>query len=80
LRSAVPAIQPSENPLLPPEYDGIWNALVLLITFFMVLALFDVMRSPRATMLKAMEWVVLIVLVPVVGPMIWFLYGRNRFN
>jgi hypothetical protein len=38
------------------------------------------MRSPKATMLKAIEWVALIVVVPVVGPMIWFLYGRNRFN
>lgn len=70
----------AENPLFPPEYDGAWTALTLLITLFMVGALYDVMRSPRATMIKAVEWVVLIVLVPIVGPSIWFLYGRRRFN
>jgi hypothetical protein len=73
-------MRPSENPILPPQYDGFWTAFVLLVTFLMIWALFDVMRSPKATMLKAIEWVALIVVVPVVGPMIWFLYGRNRFN
>lgn len=73
-------LRPADNPLFPPEYDWVWTALTLMIAGFMLAALYDVMRSPKATMLKAVEWVVLIVLVPIVGPSIWFLYGRNRFN
>jgi uncharacterized membrane protein YhaH (DUF805 family) len=70
---------PAENPLFPPEYDWAWNALIWLITILMMTALVDVMRLRRATLLKALEWVALIVVVPIIGPTIWFLYGRNRF-
>lgn len=65
------------NPLWPSAYDGLWSALIGLISVLMFAALFDVMR--RATPLRAVEWVALIVLVPVVGPGLWFIYGRSRF-
>lgn len=68
------------NPLLPPEYGGYWRAFILLVSVFMLAALFDVMRNPKATLLKALEWVALIVILPIVGPAIWFLYGRRRFE
>ncbi len=67
------------NPLLPPEFDWAWSLLIFLVTALMIAALFDVMRLRRATLLKAVEWVALIVVLPVVGPAIWFLYGRARF-
>lgn len=67
------------NPLFPSELDWAWNLLILLVTTFMVAALFDVMRLRRATLLKAVEWVALIVVLPIVGPSLWFLYGRTRF-
>ena len=66
------------NPLLPPEYDWVWTAFIVLVSAFMFAALLDVMRT--ATFLRAMEWVALIVLVPIAGPAIWFLYGRTRFT
>ena len=65
------------NPVWPSAYDGVWNALIGVVSVFMFAALFDVMR--RATPLRSVEWVVLIMLVPIVGPIIWFMYGRNRF-
>lgn len=68
----------TENPLWPAAYDGLWNALMVLVSGLMLLALLDVMRT--ASFLRAVEWVVLIVLVPVVGPAIWFIYGRRRFD
>lgn len=74
----MPTVLFAENPLLPAEYDFAWRALIFLITVMMLAALFDVMRT--ATFLRAVEWVVLIVLVPIVGPTIWFVYGRNRFQ
>jgi hypothetical protein len=65
------------NPVWPSAYDGVWNALIGLVSVCMFAALFDVMR--KATPLRAIEWVVLIMLVPILGPSIWFIYGRNRF-
>ena len=70
-------LAPLANPLWPDTYDWMWNALVFLVSGLMFVALLDVMRT--ATFLRAVEWVVLIVLVPVAGPAIWFIYGRNRF-
>ena len=70
-------LAPAANPLLPAGYDWAWSALLFLVSGLMFAALIDVMRT--ATFLRAIEWVVLIVLVPVAGPAIWFIYGRNRF-
>jgi hypothetical protein len=70
-------VLPAENPLLPAAYDGVWSAFIGLVSVLMLGALFDVMRT--ATFLRAVEWVVLIVLVPIAGPAIWFAYGRRRF-
>lgn len=36
-------------------------------------------RSAALVRLRAVEWVALIVLVPIAGPAIWFAYGRRRF-
>lgn len=73
----MPFVVLAQNPLFPSEYDWVWQALIVTITAFMFAALIDIMRT--ATWLRAIEWVVLIVLVPIAGPTIWFLYGRNRF-
>lgn len=70
----------AENPLFPPEFDWAWQALILLITGFMLAALYDIMQLRKATFLKALEWVALVVAVPVVGPAIWFTVGRTRFE
>lgn len=74
----MPLVIWTENPIWPAAYDGLWNALIFLVSALMLLALLDVMRT--ATFLRAVEWVVLIVLVPVVGPAIWFIYGRRKFD
>jgi len=71
-------IVPAANPLFPAAYDGVWSAFIGLVSILMFLALIDVMR--KATFLRAVEWVVLIVLVPIAGPAIWFAYGRQRFS
>lgn len=68
----------TENPLWPAAYDFLWTALMFLVSGLMLAALLDVMRT--ATFLRAIEWVVLIVLVPVAGPALWFIYGRRRFT
>ena len=68
----------TENPLWPAAYDGLWTAFIALVSVLMFVALMDVMRT--ASPLRAVEWVVLIVLVPIVGPALWFLYGRRRFS
>lgn len=73
----MPFLVLAENPLFPPEYDWLWRALIFIVSGFMLAALFDVMRT--ATFLRSVEWVALIVLVPIAGPTIWFVYGRNRF-
>lgn len=51
------------NPVWPSAYDGVWNALIGLVSVCMFAALFVVMR--KATPLRAIEWVVLIMLVPI---------------
>ena len=73
------SVVPAENPLLPAAYDGVWTAFIALVTVLLFAALLDVMRLRKATFTRAIEWVVLIVLVPVAGPGIWFAYGRRRF-
>ena len=73
------SLVPTDNPLLPSSYDGVWTAFIALVTVLLFGALLDVMRLRKATFTRAIEWVVLIVLVPVAGPGIWFAYGRRRF-
>ena len=68
----------TENPVWPAAYDGLWNTLIFTVSASMLLALVDVMRT--ATPLRAVGWVALIVLVPLLGPVIWFVYGRRRFD
>ena len=72
-------VVPAENPLLPAAYDGVWTAFIALLTALLFGALLDVMRLRKATFTKSVEWVALIVLVPVAGAGIWFAYGRRRF-
>lgn len=69
---------PTANPLFPDEYDWVWNGFLFLVSGLMFLALIDIMRT--ATFLRAVEWVALVVLIPIAGPAIWFLYGRTRFT
>lgn len=70
----------AENPIFPEQYDWAWNAFIGMVTVLMLAALYDIMQLRRATFLKALEWVALVVAVPVVGPAIWFAYGRRRFE
>lgn len=69
---------PTANPLFGAEYDWVWNGFLLLVSALMFLALVDIMR--RASFLRSVEWVALVMLLPVAGPVIWFAYGRNRFE
>lgn len=66
------------NPLIPAGYDIAWS-LVAFVTFALtVVAIVSLMRiARRLTTTQAVVWVVVVVFVPLVGPLSWLFIGRR---
>ena len=61
----------SENPVLPAVYDVIWSGVVVLPVVLLIWAMVSIARSgldPRVRLV----WAIIVLLLPVVGPICWF--------
>ena len=62
----------SENPLLPAAYDVIWSGVVVLLVVLLIWAMVSIARSrldPRVRLV----WAMVLLLLPVVGPICWLI-------
>lgn len=71
---------PTDNPIFPPEYDYVWNLLMWLVVGLLVLALVDLVRSEEKHFVRGMGWAAIIIGLPIIGPALWFMYGRLTFQ
>ncbi|WP_413354206.1 PLDc N-terminal domain-containing protein [Microbacterium sp. 1P06AB] len=66
------------NPLLPAGYDIVWSVVALMAAVLAIVALVSLTRSARRlTSTQALLWVLVVLLVPVAGPLAWLAVGRR---
>ena len=72
------------NPLIPVWFDLAWRgfvlgALVLLVLalVLLVLALVQIARTSELSSTGRAIWVLIVLFVPIVGPVVWFSIGRR---
>ena len=61
-----------ENPLLPTTYDIVWTVVFALGVVLALLALVSIARiAKRLTSTQALIWTLVVIFVPVLGPLAW---------
>ena len=66
------------NPLVPAGYDIVWSIVAIVVFALMVTALVLLARNARwLTAAQALVWTLLIIFVPVIGPVSWMAIGRR---
>jgi uncharacterized membrane protein YhaH (DUF805 family) len=66
------------NPLVPAGYDIVWSVIAIVVFALMVTALVLLARNARRlTATQALVWTLLIIFVPVIGPVSWMAIGRR---
>jgi hypothetical protein len=72
---------PENNPLLPAAYDIAWSAAVVIVLLLMVGALISITRTTkRITSPQALIWTLVVIFVPLIGPLSWLFIGRRSAN
>lgn len=72
---------PENNPLLPAAYDTAWSVAVVVVLLLMVIALISITRTAkRITSPQALIWTLVVIFVPLIGPLSWFFIGRRSAN
>lgn len=66
------------NPLLPAGYDVIWTISLAVIASLAVVAIAQLVRAKAVAGLEAAIWVLIILVLPVVGPIAWFAVRPDR--
>ncbi|WP_026818898.1 PLDc N-terminal domain-containing protein [Arthrobacter castelli] len=64
------------NPIMPMWFE-VAVLLPLILHFFLLVALISVGRTSRHTSAAKGVWVIIILAVPFLGPILWFLIGRS---
>jgi len=66
------------NPLVPPAYDIVWSACAVVSVLLIVIAFVSLSRRASGlSPLVALTWSVLIIVVPVLGPVAWLAVGSR---
>ncbi|GAA3591272.1 PLDc N-terminal domain-containing protein [Agrococcus terreus] len=66
------------NPLLPAHYDLLWTAAMVGVVVLGVSAFISISRRARQTPLAvSLAWIGVVLLIPVLGPLLWFAAGRR---
>lgn len=64
------------NPLVPNFVDGFLMFAAIAATIFTLASIVSWFRSVRALRLAQFGWLAAILLVPILGPAAWFVFGR----
>ena len=65
------------NPLIPVWFDLAWSGFVLCALGLLVFALVQIARSSELSSTGRAIWVLIVLFVPIVGPVVWFSIGRR---
>lgn len=66
------------NPLLPTAYDIAWTVAAALAAVLAVIALVSITRRARLlSWPQAVIWTLIVILVPMLGPLAWLSVGRR---
>lgn len=65
------------NPLIPAGYDYAWGAIILAVAILTVAGIVSILRSPRLATAGRLLWLVLVLVVPILGALAWFVGGRT---
>lgn len=69
------------NPLLPASSDLLWSVVVVAAIALGVAAFVGISRRARTTPLAvSLTWIAIVLLLPVVGPLAWFVAGRRSMG
>jgi len=67
----------AHNPLIPAGYDILWSAIAVVLFAVVVAAFVSVVRHQAGlTGIQVAIWMLLIVAVPVLGAVVWFVAGH----
>ncbi|SDS43365.1 PLDc N-terminal domain-containing protein [Agrococcus carbonis] len=66
------------NPLLPAGYDIMWSLVLAVALALTVTALWQVLRSRELSGVQAVVWALLILALPVLGPIAWWILRPPR--
>ncbi len=65
------------NPLVPAAYDVWWSVAVFVVLALLGAALVSIARTSKSlTPVVVLVWTLVVLFVPVVGPVSWFAIGR----
>ncbi len=66
------------NPLMPAAYDLVWSGLAVVAFGLAVWGIVSLSRSAaRLSSTMVLVWALVILLVPVLGPVAWLAAGRR---
>lgn len=65
------------NPLLPTSYDVMWTVVMVAVLVLSIAALVQVLRSKALSGIAALVWVLVILALPVLGSIGWFVLRPN---
>ncbi len=66
------------NPLFPTGYDVVWSVIAVVVLGLSIVALVSLSRAARRlTSFQALIWVLVVLFVPVLGPLAWLAVGRR---
>lgn len=68
------------NPLLPIAYDYVWIAITVAVLVFTVVAAVSIYRARHVGAGTRLLWLAIAVLLPVVGPTLWFSTASPRYR
>lgn len=66
------------NPLIPAGYDIAWSVVAIMVLALTILAITSLARSAKhLTAIAGLMWTLLVLFVPVLGPVAWLSIGRR---
>lgn len=68
------------NPLVPAAYDVVWTVVLVGVVALAVTAAGQVLRARSLSGGDELAWLLAVVLLPVAGPLLWFLVGRQKHS
>jgi F0F1-type ATP synthase assembly protein I len=65
------------NDLVSIHSLSVWNLLLLVQSVLFIVAMITILVSRRYTGGGKLVWVLLVFVLPVVGPIVWLIWGRR---
>ncbi len=67
-------------PLMPSPLFGVWGFVMSAGVILFIAALISVARNDRYFAGGTVIWVLIVLALPILGPVLWFLIGRKSQN